>query len=133
LRVAVDYEDYSKISTEPLEYFATVRLTISGVSELFELLQFFNEAKRAFRGQGTDRVLAASIERVAIKPGVAEDYVMREFRRRAHQYVRDVPCDDDDLEWLALMASPNRFTSMFRSKSKRVGRGVLRRRIGNAG
>jgi hypothetical protein len=114
---SMEYADYKKISTTPLEDFATVRPTISSVSELFELLQSFNEAKWAFRGQGTDRVLAASIERVAIKPGIAEDYVMREFRRRAHQYLTDLP-RDDDLEWLALMqhhGAPTRLLDWTRS------------------
>jgi hypothetical protein len=114
----MEFEDYRKILEEPLEDFATVHSRISSVSELFELLQSFNEAKWAFRGQGTDRVLAASIERVAISPGVAEDYVMREFRRRAHQYVTDVPRDDNDLEWLALMqhhGAPTRLLDWTRS------------------
>ncbi len=113
----MEQEDYKMISAGRLEDFATVHPSISSVSELFELLQSFNEAKWAFRGQGTDRVLAASIERVAIKPGVAEDYLMREFRRRAHQYVTDVP-RDDDLEWLALMqhhGAPTRLLDWSRS------------------
>lgn len=113
----MEQEDYKIISAGRLEDFATVHPTISSVSELFELLPSFNEAKWAFRGQGTDRVLAASIERVAIKPGVAEDYVMREFRRRAHQYVTDMP-RDDDLEWLALMqhhGAPTRLLDWTRS------------------
>jgi hypothetical protein len=114
----MDSEDYRKISEAPLEHFATVHPTIASVSDLFESLQSFNKARWAFRGQGTDRVLAASIERVAIRPGVAEDYVMREFRRRAHQYVADVPRDDDDLEWLAFMqhhGAPTRLLDWTRS------------------
>jgi FRG domain len=114
----MDYEDYSKISSTPLEDFATVHSKITSVSALLGLLQSFKEPKGAFRGQGTDRVLAASIERVADRPGVAEDYVMREFRRRAHQYVRDLPHVDDDLEWLALMqhhGAPTRLLDWTRS------------------
>jgi FRG domain len=113
----MNVEDYRKISG-PLEDFATVHPTIPGVSELFEIFKSFNEAKWAFRGQGTDRVLAASIERIAIRPGVAEDYVMREFRRRAHQYIANVPRDDEDLEWLALMqhhGTPTRLLDWTRS------------------
>jgi hypothetical protein len=111
-------DDYRKIRDGRLEDFATVHSTVSSVSKLFELLGSFNEPKWAFRGQGTDRVLAASIERVAIRPGIAEDDVMRGFRRRAHQYVTDVPSRDDDLEWLALMqhhGAPTRLLDWTRS------------------
>lgn len=114
----MDFDDYRKISTAPLEDFATVHPTLTTVSEVFGALACFDEPKWAFRGQGTDRVLAASIERIAIRPGVAEDYVMREFRRRAHHYVKDVPRDDDDLEWLALMqhhGAPTRLLDWTRS------------------
>jgi hypothetical protein len=111
-------DDYRKIRTAPLEDFATLHPTISSVSELFERLKPFDVAKWAFRGQGTDRVLTASIERVAIRPGVAEDWVEREFRRRAHQYVADTPRDDDHIEWLALMqhhGAPTRLLDWTRS------------------
>jgi hypothetical protein len=101
--VTLSMDDFAKARTAKLEDFATVHDPVSTVSELFERLELFREAKWAFRGQGTDRVLSASIERVAIRPGLAEDYVEREFRRRAHRYVVDVPSTDDDLEWLALM------------------------------
>jgi hypothetical protein len=111
-------DDYRKIREGRLEDFATAYPTISSASELFKCLDYFNETKWAFRGQGTDRVLAASIERVAIRPGIAEDYGVREFRRRAHHYIRDVPRDDDDLEWLALMqhhGAPTRLLDWTRS------------------
>src|SRR5260370_562857 len=111
-------DDYRRITTGRLEDFATVRPTLSSVSALFERIQSFNEAKWAFRGQGTDRVLSTGIQRVAIRPGVAEDYVEREFRRRAHQYVTDMPRDHDDLEWLALMqhhGAPTRLLDWTRS------------------
>lgn len=112
------FDDFKRLRAEPLESFATVHPTISSVAELFEVLQSFNQSKWAFRGQGRDHILAASIERVAIKPGIAEDYVEREFRRRAHQYVTDVPDVDDDLEWLALMqhhGAPTRLLDWTRS------------------
>jgi hypothetical protein len=113
-------DDYRTIKEGRLEDFATVHPAISSVSELFECLQSppFNDAKWAFRGQSTDRLLTASIERIAIRPGVAEDYVEREFRRRAHQYVPDVPGALDDLEWLALMqhhGAPTRLLDWSRS------------------
>jgi hypothetical protein len=111
-------DDFVKLRTGRVEDFATVHAPITTVSEFFERLEPFNEAKWAFRGQGPDRVLSASIERVAIRPGVAEDYVEREFRRRAHQYIVGVPSGDDDLEWLALMqhhGAPTRLLDWTRS------------------
>ena len=87
----------------PLENFATVHEIVATAAGLFEELKAFDEAKWAFRGQGKDWPLTATIDRHAIRPGIAEDYAMREFRRRVHHYVRDVPQRDDDLEWLALM------------------------------
>lgn len=98
----VDWE----LISGPLERLATEHPIISGAAELFECIQSppFSNAKWAFRGlSDADYVLRASIEGVAIRPGVAEDYVEREFRRRAHHYLTDLPDDLDDLEWLALM------------------------------
>ena len=90
---------------EPLECVATIQ-SVTSASELLVILQSppFNDSRWAFRGHGNAGwLLQASIERVASKPGFAEDYVEREFKRRAHHYLRDVPSDQDDLEWLALM------------------------------
>ena len=86
-----------------LEDYATVHRTITTAADLFEKLKSFDEAKWAFRGQGKDWPLSPMLERYASRPGVAEDYAMREFRRRAHHYLTVVPRRDDDLEWLALM------------------------------
>jgi hypothetical protein len=102
----------------PLEGFATIHPTIGTAADLFDKLKSFDEAGWAFRGQGKDWPLTATIERYAIRPGVAEDYVMREFRRRAHQYSTSVPRPDDDLEWLALMqhhGAPTRLLDWTRS------------------
>jgi hypothetical protein len=79
---------------------------MSTASELFESLQLppFNEAKWVFRGLGdAEYALRANIEGVATRPGIAEDYLEREFRRRAHHFLTEVPSHLDDLEWLALM------------------------------
>ncbi len=95
-----------QIISEPLEGFATIHARVSTASQLFELIQSppFNNVRWAFRGlRDADYVLRASIEGVATKPGIAEDYVEREFRRRAHHYLTDLPSHLDDLEWLALM------------------------------
>lgn len=100
-----DFRTYEIISG-PLEGLSTVHPTISTATELFERVQSppFNDGNWAFRGLGdADYVLRANIEGIATKPGIAEDYLEREFRRRAHHFLTDVPSHLDDLEWLALM------------------------------
>lgn len=111
------FEDHKK-RRGPLEEFATVHEKLTTAAELFEKLRSFDDAKWAFRGQGRDWPLTARIDRHAIRPGVAEDYAMREFRRRVHHYLRDVPQRDEDLEWLALMqhyGAPTRLLDWTRS------------------
>jgi hypothetical protein len=113
----MSFEDYKQMR-EPLEVFATIHPTIGTAGELFEKLKSFDAAKWAFRGQGKDWPLTATIERYANQPAIAEDYAMREFRRRAHQYLSWVPGRDDDLEWLALMqhhGAPTRLLDWTRS------------------
>ena len=64
-----------------------------------------------FRGQGDARwPLETTLYRSALQlhyPSqhlfMAEDWMLREFRRRAHHYVADLPAHDDKLEWLALI------------------------------
>src|SRR5712664_2880780 len=83
-----------RVISEPIERLATVHDTISAASELFESIQSppFNDGRWAFRGLGnSDYILRANIEGVATKPGIAEDYLEREFRRRAHHFLPDVP------------------------------------------
>jgi hypothetical protein len=105
---------------EPLENFATV-WNLSSAAELFKIIQSppFDEARWAFRGQGdAERMLRPSIEWVASSPQIAEHYVEAEFKRRAHHYLRDLPDDEDDLEWLALMqhhGAPTRLLDWTRS------------------
>lgn len=77
----------------------------------------------AFRGQrNSDWRLETSLERVLkgvnTVPSDAEDYSIREFRRRAHQYMTDLPVVEDTLEWLALMqhhGAPTRLLDFTRS------------------
>jgi hypothetical protein len=48
----------------------------------------------------------------------AEDYVRKEFKRRAHHYLQHLPEDSEDLEWLALMrhhGAPTRLLDWTRS------------------
>lgn len=114
-----------RIIGEPLEQpgFAVTQ-NISGASELFQCLQSppFNDERWAFRGHSKlSWRLQPTIERLAneqhISPHV-ERYVEREFKRRAHHYLSDLPRDDDDLEWIALMqhhGAPTRLLDWTRS------------------
>jgi hypothetical protein len=89
----------------PLDDFVKVR-EISTCEELLACIQGlqFNDPRWAFRGQSDSNWgLKTTIERCATRPGIAEEWVIGEFKRRAHHYVRDVPHDEDTLEWLALM------------------------------
>lgn len=105
---------------EPLELSATVE-KLSSAAKLFKRIQStpFDETRWAFRGEGNaKRTLRPTIERVASHPGLAEDYVLREFKRRAHHYLRDLSDDEDDLEWIALMqhhGAPTRLLDWTRS------------------
>jgi hypothetical protein len=79
----------------------------------------FNQNRWAFRGEGNAGwTLRSSIERLASRPGLAEDYVEKEFKRRAHHYLTDLPDEHDDLEWLDLMqhhGAPTRLLDWTRS------------------
>ena len=101
-----------------LDELATIHPTVTDTETLFETLDSFRGARWAFRGQRQDWPLTATIERYSCRPGVAEDYVMREFRRRFHRYAQNAPGRDDDLEWLALMqhhGAPTRLLDWTRS------------------
>ena len=95
-----------RMISEPVERLATVHAKLTTASALFDCFESppFDDGRWAFRGLGdADYILRANIEGVATKPGIAEDYLEREFRRRAHHFLADVPPRLDDLEWLALM------------------------------
>src|SRR5438477_5501829 len=111
-------ENHRQMRETPLNDLATIHPRITKAAELFERLRSSDDTKWAFRGQGEDWPLTAKIERYAIRPGVAEDYIMREFRRRIHHYSTNAPHRDDDLEWLALMqhhGAPTRLLDWTRS------------------
>jgi hypothetical protein len=95
--------DFKAMRETRLEGLATIHPLVTQAADLFEKLRSFDDTKWAFRGQGGDWPLTAPIERFARKPGVAEDYAMREFMRRIHHYSTNAPHRNDDLEWLALM------------------------------
>lgn len=66
--------------------------------------------KWIFRGHKSGESLKSSLERAVIyypkdlkKKGEAEKRILREFKRRYHQYSSDIPKDEDDLEWFSLM------------------------------
>ena len=114
-----DYSTHKKLD-EPLENFAAVQ-TFSNAADLLKHIQSppFDETRWAFRGEGdAERTLRPGIERIASKPQLAERHAQREFKRRAHHYLRDLPSDEDDLEWLALMqhhGAPTRLLDWTRS------------------
>lgn len=73
-----------------------------------------DEKKWIFRGQKRiDMGLKTSLERALESFPLDESYqttipkiekkILREFKRRLHHYFKDVPKDDDIIEWLALM------------------------------
>ncbi|MCI0508630.1 MULTISPECIES: FRG domain-containing protein [Chromohalobacter] len=80
-----------------------------------------------FRGQANaEWGLSSSLERVCKDQGFdldflinREQHMLHEFKRRAHLYLRNLPEEENDLEWLALMqhfGAPTRlldFTSSF--------------------
>jgi len=110
--------DFKEMRETPLEKIATIHPLITRATDLFEKFREFDDAKWAFRGQGKDWPLTATIERFALRPEVAQDYVIREFRRRVHHYSTSAPQCDDDLEWLALMqhhGAPTRLLDWTRS------------------
>jgi hypothetical protein len=110
--------DFKEMRETPLENLATIHPLITKAADLFEEFRSFDDTKWVFRGQGKDWPLTAAIERYALRPGVAEDYVMREFRRRVYRYSTSAPQRDDDLEWLALMqhhGAPTRLLDWTRS------------------
>ncbi|HLW75833.1 MAG TPA: hypothetical protein VKS01_02590 [Bryobacteraceae bacterium] len=80
------FEDY-KVTRRGIDEFATIHSEIAKPSDLFEALEAFRDPRWAFRGQGEDWQLKPTIDRHAIRPGIAEDFLMREFRRRAHHYL----------------------------------------------
>jgi hypothetical protein len=80
-------------------------------------------ARWIFRGQPDARWgLQPSIEHLALPDGTtrysAERFIRREFRRRAHHYLSQLPEPDDALAWLALMrhhGAPSRLLDWTRS------------------
>ena len=77
--------------------------------EAQELLEFFlkdlNDGRWVFRGHGNASWrLQPSAERLGKNHSGAavEQYILSAFKRRAHQYLTNLPPKDDDLEWLAL-------------------------------
>ena len=100
------------------EGFREVRQKLDGVVNNYEALSAsdligkiqsapFDDPKWVFRGQKDSRWgLEPGVERLANEKGISphvERVIEREFKRRAHHYLRDLPAEEDDLEWLALM------------------------------
>src|SRR5205807_9502395 len=84
----------------PLGPFVKVQ-EVSTSDELLTRIQDFpyTDQRWAFRGQKcASWGLKTSLELVATRRGDTEDWVMEEFKRRAHQYVRNVHHDEYQLE-----------------------------------
>ncbi len=69
-----------------------------------------NGKKWIFRGHPYEKPLQSSLERAVQyyrvnlrEPREAEKSLLRDFKRRYHQYSSDPPKDDDDLEWFSIM------------------------------
>jgi hypothetical protein len=118
-----DYPTWKEIRATPIENF-TIAQNVSSAADLLKCIQSppFNDDSWAFRGQSkASWRLQPSIERLASEAGITpqvEKYVEREFKRRAHHYISDLPDDEDALEWLALMqhhGAPTRLLDWTRS------------------
>ncbi len=99
--VVKDYSTWKEIRA-PIRKFTTAR-KISGTAQFLDCVESspFNDGKWAFRGHSDARWrLQPRFERLAndlsVSPHV-ELFVEREFKRRAHQYVSDLPDSDDTL------------------------------------
>jgi FRG domain len=109
----------------PLESFATVH-HFEYSSDILSFLQShpLDQHQWAFRGQQDAKwKLESSIDRLKqIYPNSfrndAEEYVRQAFKRRAHHYLKYLPRDDEELEWMALMrhhGAPTRLLEWTRS------------------
>ena len=84
-------------------------VNVASVADFLNHIQSepFKDGRWAFRGQSrASWRLQPTIERLANDLGMTphiEKHVERQFRRRAHHYLQDLPDDDDALEWIALM------------------------------
>lgn len=94
-----------KVRNTPLSQYTT-ELHFCDAPKLFEFfLRGLTERDWAFRGQAdASWALRPSAERLARELGASsvDPYILAAFKRRAHQYLRDLPSVNDTLEWLAL-------------------------------
>jgi FRG domain-containing protein len=113
-------EEVRRVHKVPLAAYATV-LAPTTVRQILGILRSAKFQARAsgeswvFRSQNDESWgLQSSIERLLPVPnlripdfGTAETleqvFLLRQFKRRAHHYIPDLPDKEDDLEWLALM------------------------------
>ncbi len=113
-----------ELDNTPLDSYAETH-RFARASDLFSFLQMWPLAEQrwAFRGQENERwTLEPSLERLARSykdvRADGEAYALRTFKRRAHHYLRHVPDEQDELEWLALMrhhGAPTRLLDWTRS------------------
>jgi hypothetical protein len=95
----------SELDVRPLSQY-TKELHFYQAHHLFEFfLAALEDERMVFRGHSDAAwPLWPTAERLCKgRPaGDAEEYVLAAFKRRAHQYLTDLPHSDDTLEWLAL-------------------------------
>ena len=87
------------------------RVKSTRVGTLGEIQSSLGEGREwIFRGQHCDCSLKTSLERACQNFSLPitsqkslEEILLREFCRRAHHYEKNIPEDDDKIEWLSLM------------------------------
>ena len=112
----------AELNSTELEEFAKVQNFENAWSLLEFLTSTLNQHNWVFRGHANQAwKLEPSVERLKKQRGIrrdAEQYIRKTFKRRAHHYIRDVPREDEDLEWMALMrhhGAPTRLLDWTRS------------------
>lgn len=106
------------LAQRPLDAFMDPPVCYTDARQLFEDLRHapFDDDRWAFRGHAEEKwPLCPLIERIFLDyqknayeqhklntEGLAR-YAIREFRRRAHHFVSDLPGQEEPVEWLALM------------------------------
>ena len=119
-----DISSRDDFETQPLVSYAST-INIERPEDLFAALQELplRGMDWAFRGHARyDWPLAPTLERLAARykdiRENSEGYLLKSFKRRAPQFLTNLPDDAEDLEWIALMrhhGTPTRLLDLTRS------------------